>query len=105
MTTNGTLVTKVDRFLELKRQIDELDKERKELRNELMNMIGESGSVRDSVGRMIAVLVKTRKGLDTTRFKKDHPDLFEQYAKVTEYSQLEVSPSKLSSELVVDEEV
>lgn len=99
MSGNGKLVEKVDLFIQLKREIDRLEKERKQLREELMQLVGDSGSLRDATGRLVAVIVKTRKSVDTKRLKDEQPEIYEHYLKETEYCQLEVSPQKLSSEL------
>lgn len=71
-------------------EIKELDEQKKEYENKLKAMLGEFE--RGIVGERIVTwktINSTR--LDTKRFKKDHPELFEKYAKTTKYRRFQIS--------------
>ncbi|EGL82071.1 phage-type endonuclease [Caldalkalibacillus thermarum TA2.A1] len=71
-------------------ELKELEELKKEYENTLKAMLGEfeRGIAGD---RIVTWKTVESKRLDTKRFRKDHPELFEEYAKTTKYRRFQIS--------------
>lgn len=72
----------LDRYDEIKKQIKELDKEKKSIEQYIQSQM-ESYEIAFIGERKVSWKKQSRTAFDTKRFKKDYPELYKQYSKVT----------------------
>lgn len=78
-------IEKMTALLQMKKDIEEQEKQMKQQLLEAMEMYGVESFETDTI-RMKYVAPTTRSAIDTTAFKKDLPDLAERYTKTTNVS-------------------
>ena len=80
----GTL-QKITNLFQMKKQMDEQEKVLKAELLKAMEMHGIKSFENDHI-KMVYVAPTTRTSLDSTKLKKDHPEIFAQYRKVSDVS-------------------
>lgn len=78
-------IQKITNLIQMKKQIDEQEKELKQKLVEAMEAYGIKSFENDQI-KMTYVAPTTRSTIDSTRLKKDHPDIVEQYSKTSNVS-------------------
>ena len=75
-------IKKITDLLKLKKQMDEQEKQLKQKLVEAMEIYGVKAFETDLI-KLTYVAPTTRSSIDSTRLKKDHPDIAEQYTKTS----------------------
>jgi predicted phage-related endonuclease len=78
-------IQKITTLIQMKKQLDEQEKELKQKLVEAMETYNIKIFENDQI-KMTYVAPTTRSTIDSTRLKKDHPDLAEQYSKTSNVS-------------------
>lgn len=78
-------IRKITDLIKLKKQLDEQEKQLKKVLTENMEVYGIKSFENDWI-KMVYVAPTTRSSIDSARLKKDHPDIAEQYSKVSDVS-------------------
>ena len=78
-------IKKITALIQLKKELDEQEKQLKQKLVEAMGMYGIKSFENDQI-KMTYVAPTTRNTIDSTRLKKDHPDIVEQYSKTSNVS-------------------
>lgn len=76
-------IKKITQLIQLKKQMDEQEKQLKQKLVEAMEIYGVK-SFENELIKMTYVAPTTRSTIDSTRLKKDHPHLAQQYTKVSD---------------------
>lgn len=75
-------IKKITQLIKLKKQMDEQEKQLKQKLVEAMEIYGVK-SFENELIKMTYVAPTTRSSIDSTRLKKDHPHIAQQYTKVS----------------------
>ena len=75
----------ITNVIQMKKDLDEQEKELKQKLVEAMEAYGVKSFENDQI-KMTYVAPTTRSTIDSTRLKKDHPDIVEQYSKTSNVS-------------------
>ena len=75
-------IKKITQLIKLKKQMDEQEKQLKQKLVEAMETYGVKSFETDLI-KMVYVAPTTRSSIDSTRLKKDHPDIAEKYTKTS----------------------
>lgn len=78
-------IKKITALIQLKKDLDEQEKQLKQKLVEAMETYGIKSFENDQI-KMTYVAPTTRNTIDSTRLKKDHPDIAEQYSKTSNVS-------------------
>lgn len=78
-------VEKITTLLRMKKDLDEREKQLKQALLEAMETYGVKSFENDQI-KMTYVAPTTRSTIDSTKLKKDHPDIAEQYSKTSTVS-------------------
>lgn len=78
-------IKKITTLIQMKKELDEQEKQLKQKLVEAMEMYGVKSFENDQI-KMTYVAPTTRSTIDSTRLKKDHPDIAEQYSKTSNVS-------------------
>ena len=79
------------RIKEIKRQIEALEKECKSLQGSVIKYMYGQSELRDSAGLLICRNTEvTRSSFNSSKFKADHPDVYELYESKTTYNRFTV---------------
>lgn len=78
-------IQKITQLIKLKKQMDEQEKQLKQKLVEAMEIYGVKSFETDLI-KMTYVASTIRTTIDSTRLKKDHPDIVEQYTKTSPVS-------------------
>lgn len=78
-------IKKITKLIQMKKQLDEQEKELKQKLVEAMEAYDVKSFENDQI-KMTYVAPTTRSTIDSTRLKKDHPDIAEQYSKTSNVS-------------------
>jgi len=81
---------KIERIFKLKKDSKDLAEEAKYIENDLMKELGEASGYTFQGQRRFEVKRIEANRFDSTRFKKDHPSLAEEYNKVTQSNQVKI---------------
>lgn len=82
ITADDKMIKLYEEMLEIKAQEKELDERKGELQDDLTAFIGENSYLILPDGRKIAsYLTQNRTSIDSTRLKKDHPDIWQEYGR------------------------
>lgn len=75
-------INKITQLIKMKKQMDDQEKELKATLVKAMEHYGVKSFENDLI-KMTYVAPTTRSTIDSTRLKKDHPDIVEQYSKIS----------------------
>ena len=78
-------IKKIKSLIQMKKELDEQEKVLKQALVEAMEAYGVKTFENDQI-KMVYVAPTTRSTIDSTRLKKDHPDIVEQYSKTANVS-------------------
>ena len=78
-------IQKITSLLQMKKDLDEQEKQLKQELLKAMETYGVKSFETDHI-KMTYVAPTTRSTIDSTRLKKDHPDIVEQYSKISNVS-------------------
>ena len=78
-------IQKITNLIQMKKALDEQEKELKQKLVEAMEAYGVKSFENDQI-KMTYVAPTTRSTLDSAKLKKDHPDIVEQYSKTSNVS-------------------
>lgn len=78
-------IQKITNLIQMKKDLDEQEKELKQRLVEAMEAYGVKSFENEQI-KMTYVAPTTRSTIDSTRLKKDHPDIVEQYSKISNVS-------------------
>lgn len=79
------VIQKIGNLMQMKKQLDEQEKQLKEQLVKAMEAYGVKSFENEEI-KLTYVAPTTRTSLDSTRLKKDHPDIAEEYTKVSNVS-------------------
>lgn len=78
-------IKKITTLIQMKKELDEQEKQLKQKLVEAMEMYSVKSFENDQI-KMTYVAPTTRSTIDSTRLKKDHPDIVKQYSKTSNVS-------------------
>ena len=78
-------IQQITNLIQMKKQLDEQEKQLKQRLVEAMEAYGVKAFESDAI-KLTYVAPTTRSTIDTTKLKKDHPDIVEQYSKTSNVS-------------------
>jgi len=84
-TATPEVIQKISTLVMLKKQLEDQEKQLKQKLVEAMEAYGVKAFENDQI-KMTYVAPTTRSTIDSTKLKKDHPDLVEQYTKTSNVS-------------------
>jgi hypothetical protein len=76
-------IEKITNLIQFKKELDEQEKQLKQMLVEAMEQYGVKSFETDLI-KMVYVAPTTRSTIDSTRLKKDHPDIVDQYTKTSD---------------------
>lgn len=78
-------IGKITTLIKMKKQLEDQEKQLKQKPVEAMEIYGVKSFENDLI-KMVYVAPTTRSSIDSARLKKDHPDIAQQYTKISDVS-------------------